>query len=77
MSTNLDQLSITIFLQDIMHFDVMVTIICIPKLVKLKNEAAIYWPISKEFRQAISELSRELSTNEISLFSIVLSARVG
>jgi menaquinone-dependent protoporphyrinogen IX oxidase len=32
---------------------------------------------SEEVRQAISELSRELSTNEIALFSIVLSAEFG
>jgi uncharacterized membrane protein len=31
----------------------------------------------EEVRQAISELSRELSTNEIALFSIVLSAEIG
>ena len=31
----------------------------------------------EEVRQAISELSRELSTNEIALFSIVLSAEFG
>jgi hypothetical protein len=31
----------------------------------------------EELRQAISELSRELSTNEIALFSIVLSAEFG
>jgi hypothetical protein len=38
------------------------------------------WPIrssSEEVGQAISELSRELSTNEIALFSIVLSAEFG
>ena len=33
--------------------------------------------IPEEVRQAISELSRELSTNEIALFSIVLSAEFG
>ena len=32
---------------------------------------------TEEVRQAISELSRELSTNEIALFSIVLSAEFG
>ena len=32
---------------------------------------------AEEVRQAISELSRELSTNEIALFSIVLSAEFG
>jgi hypothetical protein len=34
-------------------------------------------PRTEEVRQAISELSRELSTNEIALFSIVLSAEIG
>jgi hypothetical protein len=33
--------------------------------------------VAEEVRQAISELSRELSTNEIALFSIVLSAEFG
>jgi hypothetical protein len=33
--------------------------------------------MTEEVRQAISELSRELSTNEIALFSIVLSAEFG
>ena len=32
---------------------------------------------TEEVGQAISELSRELSTNEIALFSIVLSAEFG
>ena len=33
--------------------------------------------MSEEVGQAISELSRELSTNEIALFSVVLSAEFG
>jgi hypothetical protein len=33
--------------------------------------------LTEEVGQAISELSRELSTNEIALFSIVLSAEFG
>jgi hypothetical protein len=39
----------------------------------------LFWPtaIPEEVGQAISELSRELSTNEIALFSIVLSAEFG
>ena len=36
-----------------------------------------YTNYTEEVRQAISELSRELSTNEIALFSIVLSAQFG
>ena len=45
-------------------------------LLKLRS---IFYYLSldnpEEVRQAISELSRELSTNEIALFSIVLSAK--
>ena len=45
---------------------------------------AIFWsattnfpPVPEEVGQAISELSRELSTNEIALFSIVFSEEFG
>ena len=42
-----------------------------------KFKLQILWQTPEEVRQAISELSRELSTNEIALFSIVLSAEFG
>ena len=44
---------------------------------ELRKTLVKYDEISGEVRQAISELSRELSTNEIALFSIVLSAEFG
>jgi hypothetical protein len=43
----------------------------------LVHEALEILTVAKEVRQAISELSRELTTNEIALFSIVLSAEFG
>ena len=42
-----------------------------------KKTAKSYYLMSEEVGQLISELSRELSTNEIALFSIVLSAEFG
>jgi hypothetical protein len=40
-------------------------------------KAHLHGTITEEVRQLISELSRELSTNEMALFSIVLSAEFG
>ena len=43
------------------------------------SQSSLYTRSAEEVRQAISELSRELSTNEIALFSIVfiISAEFG
>ena len=42
-----------------------------------RSQVQVLFLPSEEVRQAISDLSRELSTNEIALFSIVLSAEFG
>ena len=47
-------------------------------LLYKRPDKIIYWTAkAEEVGQLISELSRELSTNEIALFSIVLSAEFG